>query len=250
MRAGGFAPPHAFTQRQGGTSEGAYASLNLGLSTGDAPDRVARNRELALSAFGTDASRVLAVRQVHGARVAAEGAGWFEAEADAMTSGDPRLTLVIGAADCLPVLVHDPASGAVGAAHCGWRGLRDGVIGAVVDAMRRRHGSDPSRLGVALGPCIGPCCYQVGAEVVGAFRRAGFPFAVAVPDRGERFRLDLPAAARWALTRAGVRPDAVVGATACTHCDPVRFYSHRRDGGRTGRHWAMVRASGPARTGC
>lgn len=247
LRLDAFGAPHAFTTRAGGVSEGPFASLNLGLSTGDDPQRVAENRERVLRAFGARARHVSAARQVHGARVASEGPGWFEEEADAMTSADPRVTLVIGAADCLPLLLHDPKRGAVGAAHCGWRGMSAGVVEAVVRAMAARHGSHPVDLRVALGPAIHGCCYQVGAEVVEAFAASGFPEGAARRDAEGRFRLDLPGAARWALARAGVPEANVAIADACTHCDRDRFFSHRRDGERTGRQWALVRAPAAGR---
>lgn len=243
LRLDGFGAPHAFTLRPGGASEGPFAGLNLGLSTGDDPDRVARNRAAALEAFGADSARVQAVQQVHGARVAAPGPGWFEAEADAMTSATAGTTLVVGAADCLPLLAYDPDGPAVGAAHCGWRGVVAGVVGALIEAMRARHGARPHRLVLALLPAIGADCYQVGPEVVAAFAEAGFDAGVARPDSEGRHRLDLAAAVAEAARGAGVTAPPL-RAERCTHCEPDWFYSHRRDGRRTGRHWAMVRVPG------
>lgn len=243
LRVVGFEAPHGFTLRAGGVSAAPYDTLNLGLSTGDDPGRVARNRERALAACAARPGRVHAVRQVHGARVAPEGAGWFEAEADAVTSATPGDVLLLGAADCLPLLVLDPRTGAAGAAHCGWRGLASGVVDALVDALRERYGAAPAHLRSALLPAIAPACYQVGPEVAEAFREGGFPAALTPLDDEGRHRLDLTGAVRHALGRAGVEaPPHEAG--SCTHCEPRRFFSHRRDGRRTGRHWAWLRVPG------
>lgn len=235
-----FAAPHAFSTRSGGVSDGPFASLNLGLSSGDDRERVETNRARMLARFGSRRDRVVAFDQVHGDRVLTGGPGWFDEEADAAVTGDDT-TLVVSVADCFPLLFLDPASGAVGAAHCGWRGTALGLAAKVVRTMMERFGSDPARLRVVVGPGIRGPCYQVGPEVMAVFRRAGFPDAVGVPDDAGRFRLDLVAANRYALTSVGVAPEHVLDTGACTHCERERFFSYRRDGGITGRHWALVR---------
>ncbi|MEJ2288044.1 MAG: polyphenol oxidase family protein, partial [Deinococcales bacterium] len=193
--------PHGFTLRGGGVSGGAYASLNLGLSSGDAPEAVEANRDRLLAALGYGRDDVCAFHQVHGRRVLDGTPGWFVEQADAATSATPGRLLVVSVADCLPLLFVDPVRGAVGAAHCGWRGTVQGLAGEVVRAMSQRYGSRPADLRVAIGPGIQGPCYQVGP---------------------------------------GVRPQRVWSAAACTHCEPDRFYSHRRDAGVTGRHWAFI----------
>ena len=235
-----FAARHAFTTRVGGVSDGPYSSLNLGLSSGDVPDRVEANRQRMLASFGTRRERVTAFHQVHGDRVLADGPSWFASEADAAVALDDT-TLVVSIADCFPLLFFDPISGAVGAAHCGWRGTVKGLAARVVRTMTQRFGSDPARLELAIGPGIRGACYQVGPEVVAAFRRAGFPEGVSAPDDEGRHRLDLVAANLHALTTAGVESGNVHDCGVCTHCEPERFFSYRRDGGVTGRHWALVR---------
>lgn len=236
--------PHLFTTRSGGVSEGAFASLNLGLSSGDRPSAVEANRDRLLAAIGLDRDRVCAVDQVHGTRVLEARAGWFEEEADALVGVDPEVLLVVSVADCYPVLVHDPVRGAVAAAHCGWRGTLAGLAGAVVGELQRRFGSDPARLQVAIGPGICGGCYQVGGEVRDAFVAAGFSEAVARPDDEGRWRLDLVAANLELLIAAGVDPERVWSAGTCTFENPDRFFSYRRDAGRTGRHWAAIRPAG------
>lgn len=242
--------PHGFATRRGGVSTGPWAGLNLADGTGDEPEAVERNRDALLARFGAERGGVCLLRQVHGDRVVEAGPGWGEVDADAAVSRDPRLLLAIATADCYPLLFHDPASGAVAAAHCGWRGTVLGLAGRVLDELRARYGSDPGDVRVAIGPGICRRCYQVGEEVRAAFREAGFPAELARPDGetdgGRRWRLDLAGANRWALLRAGARPEHVVVLDACTACDPARFYSHRRDRGVTGRHWSAIRA--PERT--
>lgn len=238
---------HGFTTRAGGVSGGPFASLNLGLSSGDERAQVEENRDLLLAELGFARAQVCAFDQVHGDRVLAGAPSWFEEEADAAVTDDPDTLLVVSVADCLPVLFLDPASGAVGAAHCGWRGTVKGLAARVVGELRARYGARPEELRVAFGPAVAGACYQVGPEVVERFADAGFPAAVAWPDAEPgRYRLDIAAANRWLLAREGVAPGHVHDLGLCTHCEPERFYSYRRDAGRTGRHWAFVSPRRPA----
>ncbi len=253
LTAPGLGVPHGFTTRAGGVSEGVYASLNLGLSTGDDAGRVAENRARVLRHFGATRAQVCALHQVHGARVVVAAPSWFDLEADAAVTDDPNLLLVISVADCAPLLFHDPVRGVVGAAHAGWRGTAQGVARNVVAALTEHYGSDPADLRVAFGPSIAGPCYQVGPEVAATFDEQGFPETVftpdvppdAAPDAAGRYRLDIRAANRFALTQAGV-PDAnIYDLDACTHCDGARFYSHRRDGLQRGSHWALIKLDSP-----
>lgn len=234
---------HGFTTRAGGVSSGAFGSLNLGLSSGDEPDLVEANRDLLLSELGFTREQVCAFNQVHGERVLAGAPTWFTEDADAATSGDPNLLLVVSGADCLPILFHDPDSGAVAAAHCGWRSTVKGLAGQVVAALVERHAAKPERLRVAIGPGVAGACYQVGDEVKGEFAAAGFPAWLLAPDAlVGRHRLDLVAANRWVLENAGVEAGHIEESGLCTHCENDLFFSYRRDRGRTGRHWAFISA--------
>ena len=232
--------PHGFTTRTGGVSVSPYGSLNLGLSSGDASESVAENRQRVLGAFGVTKEEVCAFHQVHSARVIEGYPTWFEEEADASVTDDPNLLLVISVADCSPLLFHDPVKEVVGAAHCGWRGTVAGMAQEVVQQMGL-YGSDPRDIHVAIGPGISAACYQVGEEVVRAFTDAGFPETISRPDDEGRFRLDIAAANRWALEQAGVPAKNIWTSDWCTYSDPARFYSHRRDAGKTGRHWAAIK---------
>jgi len=243
LRLDGFPAPHAFTTRRGGVGRGPYAELNLGRSVGDDPDTVSENRRRVLRAFGADPSRTATVHQVHGARVVQAREAGPEVQADGIVSDDPAWTLAVSVADCVPVLVVDPAHGAVAALHAGWRGVVAGIVDAGIDELVGRYGSRPDRLRVAIGPHISGPRYQVGPEVVEAFAAAGFPESVARPDPDDagRFLLSVDAAVRVALARSGVRPKHVQDGGWCTASDRERFFSHRRDRGSTGRHWALLR---------
>ena len=251
---------HGFSTRAGGTSPPPFDSLNLGAKWGDHAATVAENRRRLASAVGV-AGPIYVARQVHGAAVAVVRAGDDPAaiaatEADALCSDDARVALGVFVADCVPALIVDPRSGAVAAIHAGWRGTVAGVLPAAVRALAHRFGARPGDLRVALGPSIGRCCFEVGAEVVAAFASAlgGAPDAPAtgaagvvhVSPRGvpDKWHVDLRLANRLLLERAGVAPDAIDVAADCTHCDRPRFYSYRRDNASTGQHMGVVVRAG------
>jgi YfiH family protein len=210
-----------FTTRRGGVSEGAYASLNLGLWTDDDPDAVRANRELVAARSG----RLAQGRQVHGAHVhrvtSAENAE--PAPADGQATALPGVAPIVLVADCLPVALIAP--GAVAMVHAGWRGLADGVI---AEGVRALHDLGVrGAVAAAIGPGAGVCCYETGDEVHAAFARFG-------PAARQGRHADLKAVARAQLVDAGV--DEIHDVGLCTMCagDDL-FFSHRRDGGVTGR---------------
>jgi polyphenol oxidase len=200
-----------FTTRRGGVSEGPYASLNLGLWTDDEAERVRANRERVRAEVG--AERVAQGRQVHGNRVVVDGQGIEEADGQVTTAR--RVAAAVLVADCLPIALAGPQG--VGVVHAGWRGLAAGVVEAGVAAT--------GAVSAAIGPGIGPCCYEVGDEVRAVFGTT------------ER-TLDLKAIARARLQAAGVREVHDCG--LCTACDAERFFSHRRDRGITGRQAGLA----------
>lgn len=212
-----------FTTRRGGSSRGAYASLNLGRWTDDDQQAVQRNRDAVQELVGAP----LAVgRQVHGPHVhrvasAAEN-GATPVEADGQATNASGLAPTVLVADCLPVVVAAP--GAVAVLHAGWRGLATGVIEHGVRAVRELGGTEP--LSAAIGPGAGPCCYEVGEDVHAAFDDH--------PEAHRGANLDLKAIASDHLRRAGV--DRIHDIAMCTICsDRSLFFSHRRDDGLTGR---------------
>jgi polyphenol oxidase len=237
--------PHGFTLRAGGVSRPPFDALNLGASVGDDPAAVEENRRRLADHFGVAPERVMRASQVHGASVLEAGREVVGCDADALVTDDPAWLLAVAAADCLPVLLHDTRRGPVAAVHAGWRGAVAGVAAAAVAALAHRYGSDPADLDAWFGPAIRGPCYQVGPEVIEAARAAGADERAWWPDPGAsgRWRLDVAALVRAQLEAAGVRADAIAESGVCSHCDP-RCYSHRRDAGRTGRHWAVIRALG------
>jgi YfiH family protein len=205
-----------FTTRRGGVSEGPFASLNLGLRTDDDVARVRENRARVERISG---GRIAQARQVHGADVIAANPDAV-AEADGQVTAEPGIAAMALVADCLPIALVAPEG--VGMLHAGWRGLAGGVIANGVAALRALGAE---RIAAAIGPGAGPCCYEVGPEVRAAFGTS-------------RRTADLKAIARERLTEAGVA--AIHDCGLCTMHEPERFFSHRRDGGVTGRQAGLA----------
>lgn len=223
----------AFSTRLGGVSEGPYESLNLGVLTDDESARVGENRARLAARLGLAPGRVAMGWQVHGADVgewhgppapggyAAPGA---ELErVDGHTTRAAGLGLLVLVADCLPVALVSPER--VAMLHCGWRGLAGGILERALALF-----DEDAPPAAAIGPGIGRCCYEVGPEVLAAFEGD--------PGVASGWRLDLKAVARGRLERGGVRWIEDVG--LCTSCLPGLFFSHRRDGGLTGRQGGIA----------
>ncbi len=235
---------HGFTTRDGGVSDPPYDRLNLGGAVGDDPARVAENWRRLAAVTGLEFARV---RQVHGVRVVRASAACPPGEeADAVLSTVEGVAACVSVADCVPVLLADPETGAVAAVHAGWRGTLARAAAEGVLALGREVGAPASRLLAAVGPAIGPCCYEVSADLAVQFREA---FGAAVVRAGARPNLDLWAANVAALAGAGVPRAHIDVLGRCTACDRERFYSHRRDAGRTGRQVAFIAPRAPARRG-
>ncbi len=163
-------------------------------------------------------------------------------EADGFVALPGAAGAVIKTADCVPVLLADPATGAVGGAHAGWRGSCLGVARAAVEALAEATGSAPSSFHALIGPAIGPCCFEVGPEVPAAFAAAGRDPAritAAAPSARGRPCLDLPKENRLQLLEAGLDASRVTVAEVCTRCEPA-FHSYRREGSGVGRNWSVV----------
>jgi YfiH family protein len=230
---------HGFTTRAGGVSGEPFHSLNLGMKWGDARENVLENRRRLLHASG--AETIYLAAQVHGARVVRVRAGDDAAaitkeQADGVCTDVPGVAVGIYVADCVPALFADPRTGAVAAVHAGWRGTVAGVLPAAVAALVAHFGSRPADLRVALGPAIGPCCFEVGPEVA-----AVFPHAVVIHRAGRKPHVNLRHAQRLQLLEAGLDPAAIDEGGPCTMCDPGgRFYSYRRDAGQTGQHVGFI----------
>jgi YfiH family protein len=219
------------TTRAGGVSGGAYASFNLGLRTGDDPRAISANRERLSAALPQSPSWL---KQVHGNRVVdADDLGGIP-EADAAVARQPDTVCAVLVADCIPVLLADRAGTVVAIAHAGWRGLAGGVIENTIERMSL----PPAEILAYLGPGIGPRAFEVGADVREAFT-ARDPQATAAftPHAAGKWLADLFLLARQRLARAGV--EDAYGGGLCTHSDPRRFFSYRRDR-TTGRMAALI----------
>jgi YfiH family protein len=229
---------HGFATRRGGVSAAPFESLSF--ARGREPEEhVRENLERLARAIGFDPGALAEVSQVHGARVVrADGvAGGLlrreEADAVVVSSGAAGVRV----ADCAPVLVGNVDTGEAAAVHAGWRGVVAGVVAAATQAL------GAGRKVAAIGPSIGPCCFEVGVEVAGRIASASASERSVVVARraGEKAFVDLPRAIRAQLRTAGLADDDIdASAAVCTKCDGLRFYSFRRDGEHSGRHLAVV----------
>jgi purine-nucleoside/S-methyl-5'-thioadenosine phosphorylase / adenosine deaminase len=221
-----------FTTRAGGVSEGPYESLNLGRKSGDEVERVDENRRIACEAIGADHARLALNFQVHSARVRRAEPATRGERADGLWTDVPGLPILAMSADCLPIALGrtEGRQPAVAVLHAGWRGLLEGIVAAGAEAL------GGGGLAAAVGPGIGPCCYEVGEDVAAPFRRR---FGHDVVRNG---RLDLWTSAERALRAAGV--EHVDRVDRCTACEPQTFFSHRRDRGITGRQGVIAHVTG------
>ncbi len=231
---------HGFPERTGGISAGARSSLNLGARWGDDKANVEANRRRLAEHAGYDPAQLVAARHVHGTNVYKVGEPLEDgAEFDGLVSDQVGPVLGAFAADCIPILFAEPQARVCGAAHSGWRGTVAGVARNVVTRMVAL-GALPGQLRVALGPSIGPCCFEVGSEVVDEFR-AEFGELRGLVVRGpHKDHIDLRIATRCVLERVGVRPEHIDDQPPCTRCEGDRFFSYRRDGKAGGMHMAFI----------
>jgi hypothetical protein len=232
---------HGFTTRHGGVSEGEFASLNMGAKWGDDPEAVRENYRRVAEAGGFHPEAFVQVRQVHGADVVRARTVVAGAEADAIwhhrDDGDGVVVAVL-TADCVPVLIADADATVVAAVHSGWRGTVQGVVARTVETLLSA-GADAARLRAAIGPCIELDAFEVGEDVA-----AQFDDVHVRRHCGARPHVDLVAAVRQQLVGAGLHPQHVQRIGGCTHAEPERFFSYRRDAyGRdtkTGQHLSFI----------
>jgi YfiH family protein len=221
---------HAFFTRRGGVSEGLFASLNCGFGSGDPPQRVARNREIAMARLGLPPDRLVTVRQIHSATVVAVEQPWRQDEApraDGLVTAVPGIALGVLAADCAPILLYDPIARVIGAAHGGSRGALGGVLEATLARMTAL-GAECRRVRAAVGPCIARPSYEVGPEFPPPFATAdpGSMDYFAPAPRSGHFLFDLAGYIARRLERAGIATVEI--APHDTVADEERFFSYRR----------------------
>ena len=234
---------HAVSTRQGGVSQGPFYSLNLGASVGDLPQAVESNFRLFCQALSIVPEQTVSCHLIHSASVLTVNRFNRQrvlGKADGLITADTGLYLAMRFGDCTPLVFYDPVRGAVGLAHAGWRGTMLNIAGATVKAMEQQLGCRPQDIIAVIGPAIGPCCYEVGPEVITAARRAFDNPAELFSRRNGSGRayFDLWAANRQQLNAAGVKE--VIPSAMCTACRTGEFFSHRAEKGRTGRCGVII----------
>jgi len=241
---------HGVFTRLGGVSPAPCESLNVGRLVGDDHELVEANHDLIYQALGISRSDVATAHQVHGNRVGLVGSedrGRVIPATDALITDTPGVALMLRFADCLPVLLYDPVRRAIGLAHAGWRGTIKGIAAKTALAMVEAYGSRPADIMAGLGPCIGPCCYQVGTEVIELVKARFNHWQGLLRSQGDgSVHFDLWEANRRQLAEQGAPPlspqkklgGRKVGievSQLCTACRTDEFFSHRAEEGRTGR---------------
>ena len=222
-----LAPRHGFFTRKGGASSGIFAGLNCGTGSSDQAEIVAINRARVADAMGLGVEALVSVHQVHSPDVVTVTAPFADRpRADAMVTATPGLALAVLTADCQPVLFADAKAGVIGAAHAGWKGARDGVMEATLDAMEAL-GARRGQITAVIGPCISQTAYEVGQEFFESFTdEAPEARRFFVNGNGDRYLFDLPSYGLWRLREAGV--GHADWTRHCTYRDPERFFSFRR----------------------
>ncbi len=219
---------HAFFTRQGGVSDGVYASLNGGVGSSDERERVMENRGRMAQALGVAAERLLVPFQIHSPDCLVVDAPWTERpRCDALATATPGLALGVTGADCGMILCADARAGVIGAAHSGWKGALTGVVEATIAAMEKL-GARRADMAVALGPTIGPDSYEVGAEFFAQFLAASHDYArfFSPSERDGHHMFDLPGFISARVERAGV--GVYENLRLDTYADETRFFSYRR----------------------
>lgn len=242
---------HGFSTRLDGVSPAPWDSLNLGANRGDAPTNVRENFFRFCAAVGTDPAALVKNHQIHSNLVRPvtcddrmddpAAPGTFEA--DGLITDEPGLCLTIFSGDCIPILLYDPRRRCIAAAHAGWRGTAAGIAARAVEKMVLDYGCNPSDILAAIGPGIGPCCFETHADVPDGLRSGlgadAEVFLRPLPG-SEKYRVDLKGANRRWLERAGLLPERIALCSACTACSLDLFWSHRIQGQARGSMAAMI----------
>lgn len=233
---------HAFLSRIGGVSSAPFASLNFDDRDTDPKDNIEKNRAIIAKELSIPVENLVTVSQVHGSvvhRVTGDNRR-ERVEADAIVTDAPNIPIGIMTADCLPALFYDPVKHVIGAAHGGWKGTALSVSIKTIETMGRLYGSKPRDIIAAIGPYIGPCCYNIGENVVDEFEKAfGKDLSYIIKD-GDKTRLDIGKANVAQLLSAGVMRERITETAPCTSCESSTFFSYRKDRGRTGRQLSLI----------
>ena len=244
--AEGITTPHCFTTRHGGVSTGSKSSLSLAYTQGDTMENVETNLGILGKAIGFDTDKLVMTLQIHSdiVRVVTDKdhLGLCHnkyPKCDGLVTNTPGVALLVFTADCTPLLFHDPVTGAVGAAHAGWRGTAQAIGARVVEAMVKNFGSDPANIRAAIGPNIAQCCFETDRDVPDAMVEALGDGALPwIRQKGEKYYVNLKEINACFLRRAGV--ERIEISEACTACQSHRFWSHRVTRGQRGSQGALI----------
>lgn len=211
-------------------------NFNLGFTVSADHENVNENRTVFLEESGGNEENRAIGKQVHSLNVRnIDSAGVYE-ETDGMLTKTKGLSLIVGVADCLPIFLYDPENGAIGTVHSGWKGTKGGILTNAINLMSDSFGTSPSNLLCAVGPSIESACYEVGEEVATQFDDKF------LKDSGEgKYQLDLKAANVAQMLSAGVLSGNIEVSDICNRCDADNFFSHRREGDKSGRMWGLIR---------
>jgi polyphenol oxidase len=232
---------HALLTRLGGASAPPFDALNLGHTVGDDLVAVEENHERAFAAMGIHHEQVVSPYQVHGTHVrlvSQAHTGTTQPATDGLLTTTPGVALLLRFADCVPILLFDAKHRAVGMIHSGWKGAAGNIAAAAVAAFARHAGSQPGDLWAGIGPAIGPCCYEVGAEMTDTISQISPKGIEVLQRRDGGLYLDLPGLVRAQLAEAGVKQ--ITLSNICTACHTEEWFSHRAEKGRTGRFGALA----------
>ena len=246
LTAEGISVPHCFTTRFGGVSTGIFDSMNIAIKEGESEENVRKNIAILADALSFDTQNLICTRQTHSDIVRVvkkeDHIDIFHRdypECDALVTGDPGTALMIYTADCTPMLFHDPVTGAVGAAHAGWRGTAQNIGAKTVEAMVKNFGCKPEDIRAAIGPNLGQCHFETDLDVPAALTVAyGEEIYAYIRHEGKKYYPDLKGINALALRRAGVRHIEI--SDACTWCESDRFWSHRVTKGDRGSQGAVI----------
>jgi purine-nucleoside/S-methyl-5'-thioadenosine phosphorylase / adenosine deaminase len=238
---------HGFTTRNEGVSRVPYNSLNLGGNTLDPQSSVQGNRSILARAFGTRVTRLVTVTQTHGTDLLVIDAPnpdyshFQKLECDGIVTNQPGVMIGVCVADCAPVLLLDPVNRVAAALHAGWKGTSGEIAKKGVEALVSLFGSKPGQLLAAVGPAIGPCCYEVDAPVRDEFTKGGGQWDEIADASGDgKWRLDLSQGNVLQLQESGLHRENIETADICVSCNKSAFFSYRRDKGETGRQMGFI----------
>ena len=246
LTADGIGARHCFTTRLGGVSEGVFSALNMRYNGGDSPENVTKNYQILAEAIGFDLQNLVLTRQTHSdivRQVTSKDSQGLDnrsyPESDALITNEPGAALCIFTADCTPILLWDPVTGAVGAAHAGWRGTAAKIAAKTALAMVSAYGCKPENIRAAIGPNIAQCCFETDADVPQALEKAyGAEVKEHITQKGNKYYVNLKEINALALKEAGVTQIDI--ASECTACQCDRFWSHRVTGGIRGSQGAII----------